>query len=271
MIKLKQILNEITFDLSTAFDPITYIGGENNEYRFNTGKNEYAVAFKPEGESTYERVYHTTDRGLGNNFEDTKEGAIMAIAVNATVMKITLDFIKRTPDFSMIYMVPISRSRFNTVKKFLEKYLPKKYPFAAEASDKGENIIVIYRDEQTKNILSEIEVGIAIPKFKNNDELAQYLRKNPSSKKELIDIIWNSSDWRGGDDEESWDYVLQGWYNNDIEQYGKYNIDDEVMVDSGEGDSANISTHPLSPEKRGITTHEYRVKFGPNELYWYFY
>jgi hypothetical protein len=183
-------------------------------------------------------------------------------------MKITLDFIERNPDFSMIYMVPISRSRFNTVKKFLEKYLPKKYPFVAEANE-GEDIIAIYRDEQTKNILSEIEVGIAIPKFKNNDELAQYLRKYPSSKKDLIDAIWGLN-WRGGD-ENSWDYVLQGWYNNDIEQYGKYNIDDEVMVDSGEGDSAHISTHPISPEKFGITTKEYRVIFGPNELYWYFY
>ena len=120
------------------------------------------------------------------------------------------------------------------------------------------------------NLLSEIEVGIAIPKFKNNDELVQYLRKNPSSKKELIDAIWDL-DWRGGDDEDSWNYVLQGWYNNDIEQYGEYNIDDEVSIDSGEDDSVNISTHPISPEKFGITTREYRVEFGPNELYWYFY
>jgi len=267
MIKLKQILNEITFDISTAF-PFRYIGGKYNEYLFSTGKHKYKVAFKPDGESTYERVYNTINRPLGTNFDDTKEG--VPLAINATVMKITLDFIERNPNFSMIYMVPISRSRFNVVKRFIEEYLPKKYPFVAEAN-KGEDIIAIFRDEQTKNILSEIEVGIAIPKFKNNDELAQYLRKNPSSKKELIDAIWNSSNWRGGDDEESWDYVLQGWYKNDIEQYGEYNIDDEVMIDSGEGDSANISTHPLSPEKRGITTHEYRVKFGPNELYWYFY
>jgi hypothetical protein len=120
------------------------------------------------------------------------------------------------------------------------------------------------------NLLSEIEVGIAIPKFKNNDELAQYLRKNPSSKKELIDAIWDL-DWRGGD-EDSWDYVLQGWHNNDIIQYGEYNIDDEISVTNGmEGDEAHISTHPISPEKLGITTKEYRVKFGPNELYWYFY
>jgi hypothetical protein len=268
MIKLRQILNELAFDLSTAF-PFKYIGGKYNEYTFETDQNSYKVAFKPDGESTYERVYHTTNRGLGNNFEDTQEGK--PIPINATVMKITLDFIERTPNFSMIYIVPISRSRFNIVKRFIENNLPKKYPFVAEASDNGEDIIAIYRDEQTKNLLSEIKINKpGIPEFKNNDKLAQYLKKNPFRKKELIDAIWNSSDWRGGD-EESWDYVLQGWYNNDIEQYGEYNIDDEIMVDSGEGDSANISTHPISPEKFGITTNEYRVKFGPNELYWYFY
>jgi hypothetical protein len=156
MIKLRQILNELAFDLSTAL-PFTYIGGQYNEYIFKTNVNEYKVAFKPDGESTYERVYHTTNRGLGQNFEDTQEGK--PIPINATVMKITLDFIERTPDFSMIYIVPISRSRFNIVKKFIEKNLPKKYPFVAETSNNGEDIIVIYRDEQTKNLLSEIQVN----------------------------------------------------------------------------------------------------------------
>lgn len=262
MIKLRQILNEITFDISTAF-PFKYIGGKNNEYRFNTGKNEYAVAFKPDGESTYERVYHTTDRGLGNNFEDTKEGITMAIAVNATAMEITLDFIKRNPDFSMIYMVPISRSRFNTVKKFIEKYLPKEYPFVAEASNNGEDIIAIYRDEQTKNILSEIEVGIPIPKFKNNDELAQYLRKNPSSKKELIDTMWNAPEWnvQGG----GWEDVLNGWYSSDIMQYGKYHEEDEIMISNDDDNRAYISIHSL-PKEEDVTNHE--IEFGPNTIYW---
>jgi DNA-directed RNA polymerase subunit H (RpoH/RPB5) len=273
MIRLKQILNEITFDLSVAFpdDQITYIGGKDNEYRFNTGKNEYAVAFKPEGESTYERVYHTTDRGLGNNFEDTKEGAVMAIAVNATVMKITLDFIKRTPDFSMIYMVPISRSRFNIVKKFLEKYLPKQYPFVAEASNKGENIIVIYHDEQTKNILSEIRINKpGTPEFKNNDDLINYLKKNPSSKKELIDTIWKNAPWAQN---PNWDYILPGWYKANIERYGNYNIDDEILISNPEGDMVYISTHPLEQNNQMALNdmNEYKVKFLNNELYWYFY
>jgi hypothetical protein len=264
MIKLKQILNEITFDLSTAF-PFKYIGGKDNEYRFDTGKNEYKVVFKPDGESTYERVYHTTDRGLGNNFEDTKEGIVMAIAVNATVMKITLDFIERTPDFSMIYMVPISRSRFNTVKKFLEKYLPKKYPFVAEASDNGEDIIAIYRDEQTKNILSEIEVGMAIPKFKNNDELARYI-KNSLNKKQLIDTMWDAPKWRlQGPD---WESIRDEWYNSEIIQYGDYNESDEIMISDDDDNRAYISILPLPFEPDVI---DHKVEFGPNTIYWQYF
>jgi hypothetical protein len=140
MIKLKQILNELTFDLSTAL-PFTYTGGQYNEYTFKTDINEYKVAFKSDGESTYERVYHTTNRELGQNFEDTQEGK--PIPINATVMKITLDFMKRNPDFYMIYIVPLGRKRFNIVKRFVEKNLPPQYSFEAEANE-GEDIIVIY-------------------------------------------------------------------------------------------------------------------------------
>ena len=145
----EHLITELSYDLKNALpdDKITYIGGENNEYRFNTGKNEYAVVFKPDGERIYERVYHTTDRGLGNNFTDTKEGAIMAITVNATIMKITLDFLKKHPDFDMIYIVPISRSRFTVVNKFLEMYLPSEYSFESESIE-GENILIIYNSPE---------------------------------------------------------------------------------------------------------------------------
>ena len=165
----------------------------------------------------------------------------------------------------MIYMVPISRSRFNIVKKFLEKYLPKKYPFTAEASDKGEDIIAIFRDERTKQILSEVRINRpGTPEFKNNDDLVKYLKKNPSSKKELIDTIWKNTPGFGNPD---WDYILPGWYKADIERYGTYNIEDEIIISNPEGDMLYISTHPIEQDDM----NEYKIRFHANELYWYFY
>jgi hypothetical protein len=125
--------------------PFEYIGGYNNSYTFKTEINNYTVAFKPDGESTYERVYHTTNRPIGTNFEDTQEGK--PLQINATVMAITLDFMKRNPDFTMIYIVPIDRRRFNLVTKFIEKNLPSQYSFEAEVND-GEDIIAIYNKPQ---------------------------------------------------------------------------------------------------------------------------
>lgn len=121
--------------------PFEYIGGKYNEYRFKTENNDYTVAFKPDGESTYERVYHTTNRPLGTNYEDTKEGK--PLQINATVMAITLDFMERNPDFTMIYIVPLDRRRFNIVSTYIKNNLPSQYSFEAEAND-GEDIIAIY-------------------------------------------------------------------------------------------------------------------------------
>jgi len=120
--------------------PFKYIGGENNEYRFKTDKNEYVVKFTPDGESTYERTYSTSNR-LGSNFEDTQEGK--PLQIKATVMAITLDFMKRTPDFSMIYIIPLDQRRFRLVTMFLNKNLPPQYSFQTKQTDK-ENIILIY-------------------------------------------------------------------------------------------------------------------------------
>jgi hypothetical protein len=147
----EHLITELGDDLSKALpdDRITYIGGKNNEYTFSTYKdeekkiklNEYKVAFKPDGESTYERVYHTMNRPLGTNFEDTKEGK--PLQINATVMKITLDFMKRNPDFYMIYIVPLDRRRFNLVSAYMKNSLPPQYSFEAESNGR-ENIIAIY-------------------------------------------------------------------------------------------------------------------------------
>ena len=121
--------------------PFEYIGGKYNEYRFKTENNNYTVAFKPDGESEYERVYHTTNRPLGTNFEDTKEGK--PLQVNATVMAITLDFIERNPKFGMIYIIPLDIRRFNLVSTYIKNNLPSDYSFIAKPG-KSENIIAIY-------------------------------------------------------------------------------------------------------------------------------
>jgi hypothetical protein len=138
------IFNSTTLSVGTP-SIVDSIGGYNNSYTFKTEINNYTVAFKPDGESTYERVYHTTNRPIGTNFEDTQEGK--PLQINATVMAITLDFMKRNPDFTMIYIVPIDRRRFNLVTKFIEKNLPSQYSFEAEVND-GEDIIAIYNKPQ---------------------------------------------------------------------------------------------------------------------------
>jgi hypothetical protein len=136
----ESLITELSFGLENAL-PFTHVGGTNNEYIFKTDQNEYKVAFKPDGESTYERVYHTTNRSLGTNYEDTKEGK--PLQINATVMDITLDFMKRNPDFTMIYIVPIDSKRFNLVTSYIKNNLPSNYSFIAEPG-KSENIIAIY-------------------------------------------------------------------------------------------------------------------------------
>jgi hypothetical protein len=136
----EHLITELGNDLNAAL-PFEYVGGKDNEYTFKTDKNEYKVAFKQDGESTYERVYHTTNRSLGSNYDDTQEGK--PIQINATVMAITLDFMKRNPEFYIIYIVPLDSRRFNIVYKFVQNNLPKQYSFQAESTGK-ENVLVIY-------------------------------------------------------------------------------------------------------------------------------
>ena len=143
----EHLITELSYGLENAL-PFTYSGGKYSEYFFKTDQNEYKVAFKPDGESTYERVYHTVNRPLGKNFDDTQEGK--PLQINATVMKITLDFIDKHPDFTMIYIVPIDPKRFNLVKPYIENNLPSDYSFIAKPG-KGENIIAIYNSPTPPN------------------------------------------------------------------------------------------------------------------------
>ena len=140
----EHLITELSYSLENAL-PFTYGGGKYSEYFFKTDQNEYKVAFKPDGESTYERVYHTINRPLGRNFDDTQEGK--PLQINATVMAITLDFMDKHPDFYMIYIVPIDRKRFNLVTAYIKTNLPSEYSFEAKASE-GEDIIAIYNKPQ---------------------------------------------------------------------------------------------------------------------------
>jgi hypothetical protein len=141
----EHLITELSYGLENAL-PFTYIGIKFNEYIFKTDTNEYKVAFKPDGDNIYERVYHTTNRPLGSNFEDTKEGK--PLQINATVMKITLDFMEvERPDFDMIYIVPINRQRFNLVSAYLTNNLPSKFSFESHSIE-GENIIIIYNSPE---------------------------------------------------------------------------------------------------------------------------
>jgi len=143
----EHLITELSYGLENALpdDKITYVGGKNSEYTFKTDQNEYKVKFTPDGESTYERSYHTTNRDQGRNFDDTKEGK--PLQINATVMKITLDFMERNPDFTMIYIVPIDRKRFDLVTTYIKNNLPSDYSFEAKTSE-GEDIIAIYNKPQ---------------------------------------------------------------------------------------------------------------------------
>jgi hypothetical protein len=140
----EHLINELSYGLENAL-PFTYIGGKNSEYTFKTDQNEYKVKFTPDGESTYERSYHTINRDQGRNFDDTKEGK--PLQINATVMAITLDFMERNPNFYMIYIVPIDRKRFDLVTTYIKNNLPSDYSFEAKANE-GEDIIAIYNKPQ---------------------------------------------------------------------------------------------------------------------------
>jgi|688.fasta_scaffold356263_2 hypothetical protein len=140
----EHLVTELSYGLENAL-PFTYVGGKNSEYTFKTDQNEYKVKFTPDGESTYERSYHTTNRDQGRNFDDTQEGK--PLQINATVMAITLDFMKQNPDFTMIYIVPIDRKRFNLVTTYIKNNLPSDYSFEAKTNE-GEDIIAIYNKPQ---------------------------------------------------------------------------------------------------------------------------
>jgi hypothetical protein len=140
MIKLQDILQDTLKELATNLNsalPFTLEKEDDDfaRYIFKTPNNIYEVYFSQEEDmyessKVFERQYEPIDE---HTFKQTNEH--MAVAVNATVMKITLDFLKRHPDFDMVFATPIESRRFNLVKRFMESTLPNKYTLKVDGFD----------------------------------------------------------------------------------------------------------------------------------------
>ena len=86
-------------------------------------------------------------------------------------------------------------------------------------------------------ILNELEINKPIFKFKSNDQLKDFLEKNPTIKEEII----KKSIEKVAENEDNWDYVYKGWMRQPIEQYTEFNHDDDLMIDDEEDDRLYIS------------------------------
>ncbi len=116
-------------------------------------------------------------------------------------------------------------------------------------------------------LLKEIEILKPVPTFKTNDELASYLKKTPSYKKQLVDALWVTPDFIR-DDDPNWENVLNGWYNAKVEQYVRFTEEDEILLDDGQDNRAYISIHPMNSDDPTLIEH--KIKLGPNIFYWIF-
>jgi hypothetical protein len=124
-IKFKDLLVEITLDLSNAYE-YKYIGGSDPSYDFTTSTGtDYTVTFKKshEDDGIFERLYYPTNKEYQG--KDTKENK--ALQVNATVMKITIDFLENNKDWNLLVIDPITESRRRMVMVLIDKNLPDKY------------------------------------------------------------------------------------------------------------------------------------------------
>jgi hypothetical protein len=139
---VKKNLNELDFNLNKAYD-WKFEGGIDNKYTFTTGQTEYEVLFTPSKKElgTFERLYRpiSEDNQPGTvSLTPTNEFKVMEI--NSTVMNVTIDFLNKNKDWKKIVISPIEKRRYNVVKGFLEKHLPKKYFI-----DEEDEIFYIYR------------------------------------------------------------------------------------------------------------------------------
>jgi len=137
---LKKNLNEIDFSLNKAYD-WKFDGGVDNKYTFTTGQTEYEVLFMPSKKEpgTFERLYRPiSEDNHPGTVPLTPTNEFKGIEVNATVMKITIDFLKKNKNWKKVEINPMTNSRYNIVKRFLNMYLPK--PYFVDEEEKTFNI-----------------------------------------------------------------------------------------------------------------------------------
>lgn len=116
--------------------------------------------------------------------------------------------------------------------------------------------------------LNEIKINSPLFKFKTNDQLSEYLKKHPSYRKEIIDAIFNSPNFKR-DDDPSWEDVRQGWINNPIERFTDSTEEDELMIDDGEDNRIYISVNPMNGDPTAFAASE--IKLPPNIFYFEYY
>jgi hypothetical protein len=138
----KKPINELDFNLNRSYD-WKFEGGTNNRYTFTTGQTDYEVFYAPKKEAnTYERSFRPVDEDnmFVGSVPLTPVNEFKVLEVYATVMKTTIDFLNKNKDWRKVIISPIEKRRYNIVKGFLEKHLPKNYFI-----DEEDEIFYIYR------------------------------------------------------------------------------------------------------------------------------
>jgi len=137
----KNLINELDFNLNKGYD-WEFEGGIDNKYTFNTGQTKYEVFFDPGSNGDFERTW----RPVGNNGKIVPFGAVTnefkVMPIYATVMNITIDFLKRNKNWKEIIISPADSRRNKIVKGFLEKTLPTQHPFVEDEN----GVFHIYRE-----------------------------------------------------------------------------------------------------------------------------
>lgn len=143
----ESLLNEFGENLSDVY-PWSLMKGTDNIYRFKANNMIYEVEFMDDGGGSYERRYKPLTNSNMDIEHLTNKGN--AIKINATVMAITLDFLRNNRKWFVVIIHPLEHRRFRLVMNFIEKNLPNEYRYDIE-----DGIISIYRNlvsRETKNI-----------------------------------------------------------------------------------------------------------------------
>lgn len=117
----KKPLDELGNNITNIY-PWTCKNSTRTQYEFRSDENQYSVTFMDEGGGAFERMYFPAKTKSGTKTDEGK-----ALKVNATVMSITLDFLKTNRDWFILTIHPIDPRRLHLVKAFLDKNLPNNY------------------------------------------------------------------------------------------------------------------------------------------------